>query len=223
MKKKTKKETNFMSKQSVFKSFPKHLKEHQLGICYVCQRIFSVLFILNVIMVALYTLWFMTDFMGLRGFVLGGKVGSAFYLQLQPFNQTLFYFALVGVISILFIKVFDFTKNVVDLFPLILISIIGILLIISSFYAFTYLPLYQAKYLKVITPEVIKAMNMENSSNYVVNIRAFNYGTIVYVINIVIVALFMIFSWVTTILFKSSENQKKLKKETLQSEVPLNE
>ena len=214
---KEKKESKFMS--GIKNSRASQKESKNLKISYICQRVFSVLFILNVIVVCLYTLWFMTDFMGMRGFVFKGKVASDFYDKLQPFNQRMFYFALLGVISIIFVKVFDFTKNVVDYAGLIIMSIISIILIYSSIDAMSWFPAYKAEYLKVLTPEVLASMKIENTADYIIKTRAFSYGNIVYLVNIFICVFFVAVSWTTNILFAKNNKNTEVK----QSEVTVDE
>lgn len=196
------------------------IKKSGVNVTFRLQKLFSWFYIIDVIAVCLFTLWFMTDFMGLRGFVFSDtKAATDFYNLLQPFNQTLFYLSLVGVVSIVIVHSFDFKKYVVDYMGLILISIIALILIYASYDAITWFPVYKAEYLKRITTAVTDAMKEQNAATYVVKTRAFAIGTGVYIVNVIVVVLFVLFSWITNILFRKNQNNLEAEK----SEVSLNE
>lgn len=114
---------------------------------FMTQKIFSIVYIVCIIFSFIYSLYFMTDYAGLRGFARPANQELIdLYAGLQSFNFMIYWFAIIGLVSIIFFFALEVFKKVCDRLALIVINLFAGISIVGSALVFVKIPSLMSMY-----------------------------------------------------------------------------
>ncbi len=170
------------------------------------QKIMFFIYLFVVITEFIFSISFMTQYSNLFGLILPLNEGiKLFHDDMQVFNRIIFYFSLVGLISIILIYVLEINKKVCDRFALIVIGSIIVILTGSSIFSIFRLNGLSNEYKGVDFSYLY--LEDPDMVNYQMRFETFNIG---YVVNVVAIITFLLF---ISILVFNHFKYLKLKKE----------
>lgn len=157
---------------------------------FVLQKVMFVLFILLMVASFIYTLGFMTDYKDFQ--YLFKPVNQPLYEfhheVLIPFNNTIFYISVIGVIMIIVVFIAKLNKLLPSAVNLCLGVIANIPLILTSIYSLSKLNGIKAEYNGLDFSNV----QSETYSEYIPTTLAFDLGNTLYLIGIIFSILFIV-------------------------------
>lgn len=153
------------------------------------QRCAAVLYILMAVAVFIYALAFMTDYENLFGLRLPGNSQVALFHNgiLQPFNQGILVWAIVGVIGIALAFMMETMTKVPDRFALVFMTAVLGVGIYGSVYALRNLPAIMSFYKTMDT----SSLYLEGITDYSFKFRTFYVGMGLYAAQIAVCALYL--------------------------------
>ncbi|MCM1130880.1 MAG: hypothetical protein NC310_03960 [Roseburia sp.] len=171
------------------------------------QRIGFVIYLLTMIVLALYTLSFMTDYQNLFGYLLKQNESiTRFYEHMQAFNQIIFWLAIVSVLSIIVMFVLELRTRICDRFALGVMSCFGALNIGTAIYGFISIPKLVTEYKGVDFSKMwLEDTALTEDSVYTMRFTSFNLGYAVFAILLIVTIFFMATLWINHIKFKRNE------------------
>ena len=154
------------------------------------QKIMMVVFITMAIIVFVFSLYFMTDFKDLFGLQLKANrsIKEFHDITMQSFNQQLFWFALLGIGTIVCLFFLETGKKVPDLFALVFNGVCLATSLGFSVYVLTVFPQLKQQYLTLD----FSKYKLEGGANYILNTKTFTIGTVVYILNILVCLSFLV-------------------------------
>ncbi len=171
------------------------------------QKVGFVVYLLTMIMLAIYALSFMTSYQNLFGFETKANASvAAFHNHMQDFNQTLFWLAVIGVISIIFMFVLELRTKICDKLALAVMTTFGALNLGTAIFSFISLPKLMAEYKKVdFTKMWLEDAALTEESVYVLKFTTFYIGYAVFAILLVVAVSFVSILWLNHMKYKRSE------------------
>lgn len=175
------------------------------------QKIVVILYMLTMVATALYSLWFMTNYSDLSAhastdYFLENFSIVVFYDGLmQGFNHTIFNFALVGLVSLIFINILKLVKKVPDKFALLITNGFSVVSIVSAIIALTRIPTLVTAYNNpnLLVNEWLTLNKGEASHMF--STSAFTLGYVLYGFVLLISVLFIVIPWVSHIVYLKKE------------------
>jgi ABC-type multidrug transport system permease subunit len=152
------------------------------------QKTMMVLFIVAATVVFVFSLYFMTDFKDLFGLQLKANrpIMEFHDTTMQGFNQSLFWFSLLGLVTIIFQFFLEIGKKVPDLFA---IAVEGLCLLVTGGFALhvlVALPKLEQIYLQLD----FSKYKMEGGAEYVMKTSTFTAGSLIYFLNLLVCLVF---------------------------------
>jgi len=148
------------------------------------QKTMMVVFIATAIVVFVFSLYFMTDFKDLFGLQLkANKPIMEFHdITMQSFNQTLFWFAIFGMVTVVCLFFLETGGKVPDLFALVFEGVCLLSLAGFSLYVLMYLPQLEEQYLNLD----FSKYKLEGGADYILSTATFTGGLVLHLLNILV-------------------------------------
>ncbi len=171
------------------------------------QKVGFVVYLLVMIIVAIYSVCFMTNYYDLYGYLTKANAGiKDFYTHLQAFNRIFFWFALAGVISIIFMFALELRKKVCDKIALGIMSAFGALNIGTAVYGFISFSKLMSEYKTVdFTKRYLENPKVLEGDVYVLKFATFYIGFAVFAVLILVAIGFIATLWINHIIYKRNE------------------
>ena len=171
------------------------------------QKVGFVVYLLTMIVFAIFALSFMTSYQNLFGFVFKVNLSiAAFHDHMQAFNQVIFWVAVVGVASIILMYVFELRTKVCDKLAAIVMTPFAALNVGISVYGFIQLSKLMTEYKGVDFSNMWQEdTSLTEESVYVLKFTTFYIGYAVFAILLVVAACFITILWVNHIKYKRIE------------------
>jgi hypothetical protein len=152
------------------------------------QKAMMIVFIAVAIIVFVFSLYFMTDFKDLFGLQLkANKPIMEFHdSTMQGFNRQLFWFGLLGVLTIMILVFLETGKKVPDMFALVVEGVLLSVNIAFSFHVITAIPQLEQTYLALD----FSKYKFEGGADYLLKTSTFTAGTVIYSLNLLICLVF---------------------------------
>ena len=170
------------------------------------QRVGFIIYLITLLIVAFFSLSFMTNYENLFGFYLPINKGVIdFHQHMLGYNNVLFWFSVVGCVSILFMFVFELKSKICDLFALGVMTTFGAVNIASSVYGFMRLSSLMTEYKGVDLGGLGIIEKKIEGDVYNLQFETFYIGYAVLAILLVITLAYIATLWINHILYKKSE------------------
>ncbi len=143
------------------------------------QKVMYYGFLIMEIIASIYALAFMTDFAVLFGLRTEANAPIAEFhnVLMQEFNQAIFIFAIIGILTFVCSKILTVNKTIVDKIALVIMGVLLLAIAAFSVYALVQLQSLQTVYLGLD----FQYLANEGGAEYFVKTRTFRIGTAVYV------------------------------------------
>ncbi len=148
------------------------------------QKIMFFVYLIMLVVSAIYSLSFMTSYQDLFGFSLSKNQGIiSFYDNMISFNNMIFWFSLIGCISILAMFMLELKSKIPDKFALIVTSAFIIVNIVLCIISFVKLPQLMSEYNAVdFTYMYLEDTSLTKDSVYVLKYSTFYLGYALYTV-----------------------------------------
>lgn len=171
------------------------------------QKVGFVVYLLTMIMLAIYALSFMTSYQNLFGFERKANAGvAAFHNHMQSFNQVIFWLSVISVLSIIVMFVLELRTKICDKLALGVMTGFGVLNAGTTIYAFISLTNLMAEYKEVdFTKMWLEDTSLTEDSVYVLKFTTFYIGYAVFAILLVVAISFVSILWLNHLKYKRNE------------------
>ncbi len=170
------------------------------------QRIGFILYLLMLVIVAIYSLSFMTSYENLFGFFLKENQGVIdFHKHMLAYNDVLFWFSVVGCVSILFMFILELRAKICDWFALGVMTAFGVVNVASSLYGLLSLPKLMNEYKGVDFTHMQDEDQTLIGVVYNLKFETFYIGYVILGLLLIVTIAFISILWVNRILYKKSE------------------
>lgn len=171
------------------------------------QRIGFVIYLLMMIVLAIYALSFMTSYQNLFGYVTKANASiTTFHNHMQNFNQGIFWLAVVSVLSIIVMFALELRTKICDKFALGVMSGFGVLNLGTSIYGFIALPKLMQEYRLVdFTHMYLEDTSLAEDYVYTLKFETFYIGFVIFAALLIVAIFFISTLWINNIKMKRSE------------------
>lgn len=170
------------------------------------QRIGFIIYLITLLIAAFFSLSFMTDYENLFGFYFPVNKGVIdFHLHMVDFNNVMFWFSVVGCISIIFMFVLELRTKICDWFALGVMTTFGTLNVASAIYGFIRMSNLIKEYKGVDFTHMWEEDKALEGVVYTLKFDTFYIGYAVLAILLVVTLAYIAILWINRIRYKKSE------------------
>lgn len=170
------------------------------------QKVGFIIYLIALLIVAFFSLSFMTHYENLFGFYLPINKGVIeFHEHMLSYNNVLFWFSVVGCVSIIFMFVLELRAKICDWFALGVMTTFGGINVISSVYGFIKLSALMKEYKGVDFSHMGEEDVALEGVIYNLKFETFYIGYAVLAILLLVTLAYIAVLWMNRILYKKSE------------------